>query len=110
MEYEPREPEPEERKPERPAPEINQELQPIEEKEEKTNKININEVGVNELSKITGVSSTFARNIVRWRNTRGNFRNWNTLLRVLVMNRRILENIKKIALIRCRSLVALHYL
>ena len=63
-------------------------------------KININEENVGDINKISGVSATLARNIVRFRKTRGRFKNWRQLLRVPGMNRRILENMKKVGTLK----------
>jgi len=64
-------------------------------KQQLAEKENINTANVKKLSSVDGVTAGLARNIVRFRKARGNFRNWDELLRVPGVNRRILENIKK---------------
>lgn len=81
-------------------PEVEVEQEEKEIKQVPAEKLSVNEVNVKELTSVDGVTSGLARNIVRYRKARGNFKSWDDLLRVPGVNSRILENIKKSFLLK----------
>ncbi len=68
--------------------------------EPEESKININEANIKKLNMISGITYPLARNIVKYRKTRGVFKIWEDLLRVPGLNRKILEKIKKSGCLR----------
>ncbi|MFC2091975.1 helix-hairpin-helix domain-containing protein [Elusimicrobiota bacterium] len=62
--------------------------------------LDLNKANVKELDNIPGITYPLARNIVKFRKNRGNFGDWEDVLKVPGINRKLLENIKRSCIIQ----------